>query len=304
MPHMEEFEKQRFAVWFANANCNMTCDYCWQHDEPLPANYGRAATARSLKTLRPDHPVGLEYDAILQSWLKAWNKLKPTVIDITGGEPLILPWMVDFIAQVPVERVAITTNMTGDLAGMIRKVPPEKVVVITASWHPTQKLSLEDFTGKCLMMKHRGFPVNVNFVTWPEQVHLLDYYREWFQRFGLYFHVDPFAVADAQAARAIVPTRSECELVASLASTERQVHPWTEKYGRDYQVRCDAGIRHFCVQPNGDVWRCLTFFVHKLPPMGNLFDDQFELPTSKLPCSLHHSCAGCDRDKVLVELIS
>lgn len=287
------------AVWFTTMACNFKCHYCWEVQAQEHGLYKAA-------------PFGETCD----KWVAAWNKLKPSILDITGGEPFLLPWLTDMIKRLdPDIKLGMTTNISHDLTHFVQEIGPERFVNITCSFHPTENgtarnpMNLYLFTGRALMLKNRGFPITINFVTWPEQLWLIDDFKAWFEQKGLRFHVDsyssisyyPFKFSDkelAYAGKFLAPGRKPPELV--------------QKYGQNYQVTCSGGLSHLSVQPNGDATRCIlehqllhdpAYPKDNVKAVGNILDPDFELWDTELPCNEHFRCPGCDRDKVKFKFV-
>lgn len=278
------------AVWFTTMACNFKCHYCWEVQAQEHGQYKAAPFGDSEKP-----------------WLNAWNKLKPRILDITGGEPMLIPWMPKLLMDLDPEiKLGMTTNISHDMTWFVENIDPKRFVNITCSFHPTENgtgrnpMNLYLFTGRALMLQRRGFPITINFVTWPEQLWLIEDFKTWFEQKGLRFHVDsyssisyyPFKFSESELAHArrfIGPDRAPPELV--------------RKYGQNYQVMCSGGLTHLSVQPNGDANRCILEHQLNINPCGNILDPEFKLWEEELPCNEHFRCPGCDRDKVKVKFV-
>lgn len=280
------------AVWFATMKCDLGCRYCWEVQAEKHGEY---------------KPIPLGTSA--EKWIAAWNRLRPDLLDVTGGEPFLIPWMFDFLAGLaPTIRVAFTTNLTADFTQFVQTVSPSRIAHLTLSWHPSENgtaarpNNLYSFTGKALMLKERGFPVSVNFVGWPEQLWLIDDFKHWFEGKGLSFHVDryssisyyPFDFSERETAQ-----------LAKHLTPQRADHPWMISHGKSYYVACSGGGEHLCVLPDGAAHRCILEHQLQVNRLGNILDDGFSwrFPESKT-CGEHWRCPGCDRDKVRVELLN
>ena len=57
------------AIWWTTMACNFKCKYCWEV---------QAQERGEFKSV-PFRPA--------QDWLEVWNRLRPQLLDITGGEP-------------------------------------------------------------------------------------------------------------------------------------------------------------------------------------------------------------------------
>jgi organic radical activating enzyme len=256
------------ALWFITWKCNYKCPYCWETDRSSPF---------------------LPYDKLAD----AWNRLRPGLLDITGGEPFLQPGFISLLERLDTGgRVAITTNLSQDMMPFVERISPVKVTSMTLSVHPTQAMSLEHFIGRCLLLKHRGFWITVNFVMYPEQMHQAAYYKRRFDELDIRFHVDPYG---QQSEKKFQYNEHELQLLSSMAEEDRKgffstgVRP----------VRCSAGLNHLLALPNGDVYRCLSDHINNRGLLGNLFSG-VNLNQDMVHCDNYNLCAGCDRDKVTV----
>ncbi len=170
------------AIWWTTMACNFKCKYCWEVQ----------AQERGEFKPMPFRPA--------QDWLDAWNRLRPQLLDITGGEPFLMPELLDVVTGLdPAIRVAITSNLSHPLIEFARHVSPERVINVTASFHPmengtrTHPMNPEIFVGRCLFLQNHGFNVTVNVVAWPEQMYLIPAWAEMFRSHDLRFHVDPYS---------------------------------------------------------------------------------------------------------------
>jgi len=271
------------AIWWTTMACNFKCKYCWEV---------QAQERGEFKPV-PFRPA--------QDWLKAWNRLRPQLLDITGGEPFLMPDLLDVLTGLdPAIRVAITSNLSHPLLEFVKRVSPEHVINVTASFHPmengtrTHPMNPEIFVGRCLFLQNHGFNLTVNVVAWPEQMYLIPAWAEMFRSHGLRFHVDPYSSI------AYYP----CE----YSEAERRfLEPWIWENRRaglkgrkpdvPVTVMCSGGVDHINVQPDGSAWRCILERQLGLNPLGNVFDPGFELLQSPLSCAESWQCPACDRDK-------
>lgn len=262
----------RAIVWQERYKCNFSCPYCYIY-------------------MRKQGNLPIWTDVV-----KAFNKLAPQTLDITGGEPFLNPNLVDIInGLTEVPRIGLTTNLSQDIRRFVQEVSPEKVISITLSYHPSQRITAEAFIGKALLLQQRGFKVTVNFVSFPEQMYLLHSTRQMFNGLGIRFHVDPFMQESHEAPY----TYTEAE--------QRFLRPFIED-DRAYRidgvddnvVLCSAGRDYLQVSPEGDAYRCMIHHLHAKDSIGNIFDPDFKLFEEDKICSDYGMCAGCDRDKATI----
>lgn len=268
------------AIWWTTWACNFKCAYCWQVQAQREGMYLAGKFGEPAK------------------WLEAWQRLAPEILDVTGGEPFLVPGLVDILSGLPSSiRLGLTTNLTHDLSDFLERVPPDRFVQVTCSLHPTQpKFNEVVFYGRALQLKNRGYPVMINFVGWPEQLWLAEHYRRITLERGLRFHFDPYSGA-YQEVRWSEQERAE---IARLRGPDREPHPFSSR--GNYDVLCSGGMEHLSVHPDGTAFRCLLDQQWGLPSVGNVFDPAFKPNDSTTPCSEHPRCPGCDRDKVVVTL--
>jgi len=225
-------------------------------------------------------------------WVDVWNGFDGNLtLDITGGEPFLLPGFIDMLKAFNDNiKVAITTNTKCDLTKFVQEISPEKILSLTCSLHPSQSMNIEYFIGKILLLKNRGFPVSVNYVAYPEQLWLIPYFKELVEQVGVRFHVDPYGPGPK---RPYELSEREKEFLSRFVGTDR--HDFFNLEPKMY--RCSGGMNFFSVLPNGDTYTCVTKRYVKEHFVGNVFDENFKPYDEPVKCNAI-SCAGCDVDKV------
>lgn len=273
-------------VWWTSMACNFKCKYCWEVQAQERGEF---------------KPIPLKPAS---EWLVVWNRLKPALLDITGGEPFLMPDLVELIVGLdPSIRVGLTSNLSHPLLEFVRLISPERVVSIAASFHPTENgtrqhpMNPEIFVGRCLFLQSRGFRVTVNCVAWPEQLYLIPAWAEMFRSHGLRFHVDPYSPI------AYYPyeyTDAERRYLEPWVLPNRQTGLRVIQPTKPVVVDCSGGLDHLSVQPDGSAWRCILERQLGINPLGNVFDPGFSLLDQPIPCRESWRCPACDRDKVTV----
>lgn len=267
-------------IWFLTWKCNFKCPYCWE-----------------VQRQRRGEFIPEDFKA-WEDWSQAWNRLRPKTLDITGGEPWLQPGFIEMLeAFDPGIQVAITTNASGDLTEFVQKISPQKVFSMTLSFHPTQRMQPDLFLGKALMLKNRGFNITVNFVTWPEQMWLIPQYKDMFEKYGIRFHVDPYAPTPFYPYEF---SEHEKAFLKQYIGEDRS--HWFGDV-EQYPVLCSGGYDHLNVHPDGDAYRCINDKIFNKNKVGNVLDASFSLNDSWTRCEDYHRCPGCDKDKVKVKRI-
>lgn len=263
------------AVWFVTKNCNLNCPYCDVVDN-------------SVKDTR-----------IYTEWVVAWNRICPDLLDITGGEPFLLPGFVDMLKDIsPSTRFGITTNLTMPMEEFARCIEPKRVVNITCSRHPSMyKQPKEMFDGKVRLLVTKGFKVTVNVVAYPDQMYLIPELKRHYEDMGAHFHVDPFREGGDMLK---YPYSAEQKrFLKRYVTMDRAEYLKDVKYNKAF---CSAGQDHVVVMPNGDFWPCLLYYFRGEEPRGNVFVSHHVFRNGTI-CGEYHNCIGCDRDKVSAEVV-
>lgn len=274
------------AVWFLTMACNYECPYCWEAQYQKKGNF------------KP-HPI-----PPAEKWLEALNRLKPKVLDITGGEPFLMPrfvWLLENLS--PEIRIAITTNLSLNVEEFLKSPAIKKVFSITCSYHPSMSgkgVTLDDFTQKVLGLKEAGVAaVTVNFVAFPGQIGMIPELVLHFERLGIRFHVDPYASMEP-----VELSEIQKNILEKVIEADRKPDAVVGN-----SVMCSGGHSHLSIQPDGTAYRCildkqLTFEKHpNIAPLGNIFDPDFKLNEKMTFCDQRYRCPGCDKDKVTIERI-
>jgi MoaA/NifB/PqqE/SkfB family radical SAM enzyme len=269
------------AIWFLTWRCNLRCAYCWEVQR----------LAKGELEPEPFRPADECADA--------WNRLRPGILDITGGEPFMQPDFLELLDALDDGiRIAITTNLSYDMTEFVGRMSPEKIFSMTVSLHPTQKLPFDHFLGRALLLKNRGFNITVNYVTWPEQLWVLPRYKEAVESAGLRFHVDPYASTPHHPFEF---TEAEKQFMRGYLGEDRDQH-WFGEIDKS-PVMCSGGFNHINVQPDGEAYRCIDDKVRGMSGLGNIFDPAFALNAEWTRCENYWRCPGCDKDKVSVKQI-
>ena len=270
------------AVWYITHVCNNKCPYCHFVQDPESA------------------PIEPFIDSA--RWVEAWNKLKPERLDITGGEPFLQPKFFDLLNGLDSSiKIAITTSLQqipseNSYALFGQRISPEKVDTMTLSYHPTMQ-DWDDWKGKALWLKNRGFYLTCNFVGFPEQEWLIEEIKQRCADMGIRFHLDPYYPPSKIP---YTPNKEEKQNLMRFTEKDRTL-TLNEADVPHKPCYCDAGKNHIQVNPRGDAFRCGTLSDTEGGKMGNILDPDFRLYTdeeiTKYPCEIPWRCQSCDRDK-------
>ena len=268
------FEPKTSAVWIVTRNCTLKCPYCSQFDN--------------------SHVDTRTYP----EWVYVWNNICPDLLNISGGEPFLLPGFVDMLKALhPSIKFSITTNLTLPVEEFARCIDPKRVVNITCSRHPSMyKQPKEMFDGKVLLLVSKGFHVTVNLVAYPDQMYLIPAMKTHYERLGAHFHVDPYREGGGMTNYQY--SQPEKWFLGKYIGKDRK-YPENVKYHKAF---CSAGQDYIFVEPSGDFWACYHDNAVGKEPRGNVFVDT-TIFTHGTVCNDYHACYGCDRDWTHTEVV-
>jgi organic radical activating enzyme len=168
-------------VWMPTLLCNYDCIYCG-------CAMGADFVRRSFQSSYPELNI--------EDWIHIFEKkilseFEVIVFDISGGEPFLSKSILPVLNTIS-ERsfITITTNASVDIIKIIDKNkfrPQDKRInsgiSFHLSWHPLAKdVGFNSFLDKAIYLKERGFLEAVNFVAHSKQLHLIDYYKNIFEK--------------------------------------------------------------------------------------------------------------------------
>lgn len=222
-------------------------------------------------------------------------------MEITGGEPFLLPGLVDMLKGLNSSiKFGITTNLTLPIEEFARCISPKQLLNITCSRHPSMYKQPKDmFDGKVRLLLSKGFHVTVNLVAYPDQMYLIPEMKAHYEKMGAHFHVDPFREGHEMGKYAYTP--DENRFLSKYVTSDRG---WLLDKERDGLKRalCSAGHDHVCVAPNGDYWPCMLYTFQGREPLGNVFIDTSVFRSGTV-CDDYTFCIGCDKDAVYTEIV-
>lgn len=231
--------------------CQNACPECWM----------RATVGTRLMREAATRP--------LDDWLRAVHRDPPDLIDVAGGEPLLVDWLPEFVRGVSPIRVGLSTNALSleGILGLTRERLPN-LVSLNLSYHPATRrpdYSIR-FRAEALALKEAGYSVFVSVVDYSDNV-------ERARR-----------VLDSLAERGVGSVVSPYEEVSSLDT------PMTQG------LACKGGVNHLVVAPDGLAWPCLTSLrapSYQETCLGNWLDGDGTSPAidlSRKPQPCHLPC--------------
>jgi hypothetical protein len=225
--------------------CHNRCEYCW--------------VEQSVR-IHPDLYNVKERPAV--DWYNALKRDRPELVDISGGEPLLLNWVPDLMRAAQSINFGLSTNgLAQDGINNLCKNKIPNLISINVSHHPTVKspgyISTWKFSVMSLMAA--GYLVHCNIVAAPGNKELASDIINWMEVNEVSHEISPY------------------EQVAGLGTL------------RETGLLCQGGINHITVAPDGTAWPCLTSLrspYYKELALGNWLDGTLDISKKPQPCFL------------------
>lgn len=142
--------RDKFTIqWMVTRACNFKCEYCYQPD-----------------TVRTPFKV----DDFIE---KLKGVPQPFRLVITGGEPLIFPWMIEVIQKVGNigGTVSLQTNLSIQARELADNVSPGTVDIIQVSYHPRQRIlpyTVQNLIDDIHYLRKKGFNLTIWHIDYPK----------------------------------------------------------------------------------------------------------------------------------------
>jgi organic radical activating enzyme len=223
--------------------CHNNCAYCW--------------VEQSVR-IHPD--LYKVKERPVEDWYDALKRDRPDIVDVSGGEPLLLNWVPSLMRAAKSITFGLSTNglATDGIKDLCNEFIPN-IVSINVSIHPTSKLrgNFERWKNSVTMLTEAGYRIHCNIVDAPGNVELAKQAIDWLNENKINYVVSPY------------------ELVSGLGTL------------KELGLSCMGGINHITVIPDGTAWPCLTTLrspYYKERSIGNWLDGT--LLENKQPCYL------------------
>ena len=228
--------------------CQNNCPYCWMQN-----TVGR----------RPEMLAANERP--MEDWLKAIYRDGPELIDIAGGEPLLIPWLTMLICECPNTAFGLSTNglaLRG--LGQLIRISPKNLIAINVSYHPRAREHHADYDERYkkaieMLLDTNGKP----------HVNIVDYENNWDRSFWIRNWLET---------QNVKVVKSPYERVDNLGERLEQ------------GLCCQGGINHLTIGPDGSAWPCLTALrspYWRELCLGNWLDSEIDLGKKPQPCHLN-----------------
>lgn len=230
--------------------CHNNCRYCWMQ---------RTVKQRPALYDAPERP--------LEDWVAAINRDSPDIVDIAGGEPLLVGWIPELIRACPEVRFGLSTNGL-ELDEVLRLADNARflsnLISINVSYHPDALARWQGYELRwkkaVTALRAAGFPVSSNLIDYEDHVARCGHIPAWLRSVGVHSVVSPYEIME--------------DLGEKLAQG----------------LCCQGGINHLTVAPDGAAWPCLTTIrspYWQETSLGNWLDGAVDLARKAQPCYLN-----------------
>lgn len=268
--------------------CNYSCSYC------LYEKYFK-------------NKSNVEDKRTVEQWLDYFDKLPPSIVTISGGEPLLYDNLEEILRGISKRHLIsqMVTNVSVNLDRLIRM--KDLGFRIMTSFH-REMTDFDSFLERVLYLRKNGFKVVVNYVATSDNLAEYEKYKKMFEENGVIFRLDA------------------CEdiVLPELANEYRKFKVHGENYisnrhkTDNYHAKsCLGGSKYLIIMPNANVYRCYHGFWYREAKayenlcdqrdfnnffIGNLSESEFVLDKSRYLC--HSPCrSSCDIELGDVELV-
>ena len=228
--------------------CQLRCSYCWvrKHINKVPE--------LTCAETRP-----------LEDWIAATERDMPDILDLGGGEPLSVPWVLDYIRAFPNLQWGLSTNgLNEDKVDELVQQPLPQIISINLSYHP-EAARIYDWYDRTWKREVRELlEADYNVIPNLENTgHNLEWGKwaiDWLAGIGKHMVISPLCGGSPELAQP-----------QPLALT------------------CKAGTNFITIAPDGRAWPCLTSlnsYAWNETSIGNWLDGTIDLSNVPNPCHL------------------
>jgi organic radical activating enzyme len=252
--------------WYATTYCNLKCEFCLIKDE---GHFDCNPKIDHLKLLKT---------------LSSFNK--PFLITFSGGEPFLIPNIVESMKEVAKEHfISINTNLICDnIKEFVKEVNPNKVRDIFAAFHIKELVKhnlIEKYINNFNLCRNAGFNIKASAVAYPPLLPQANKSRELLKKQNINLEFDPF-----------FGEFNGKEYPKSYTDEEMKVFQMDESKKEKFyhfEKMCNAGKNAGMVFPDGTVFACSGVCIK----IGNVYekivfkDNLIKCPNKKCGCPFY-----------------
>lgn len=265
-----------FIQVYPTLRCNQSCSFCFNQNIPGSSSY---------KDMSRDDAHVLA-DILLKAGIRE--------VDILGGEPMLVPWMKDFIMYVTDSDITLNISTNGSLPDVVKDFTEIRtdLMNIGFSVHGFSKthnyLTMADNFSKAVTGIRRTIEAGKNpivkstlmqenkneiyeLVLYLKEMGVKRYYLLHEDIIGRKQHTDCFSFPEFW--EYYCKLRSDLEGILDIGFVAASGF---FKYGIQTPGRCDAGLTKIALLPDGSAFPCNLFFGFDEFHLGNILIDGIE----------------------------
>jgi len=251
--------------WFVTMACNLRCDYC---------------------TLEKNTVVDKKhFETMCSNLIRVIDKTnKIFKINITGGEPFIVPSIIDTLEEITKKHfISLNTNLSLDrIKEFAKRIDVNKVSFINASLHIKElekRGLLNTYIENFCLLRDRCFNINFSVVSFPPLANEASHYLQFFNEKGIRINFVPFLGQYNGKEYPNAYTKQELERFKIQL-------PRLSYYFRKGKI-CNAGYNFAFCWEDGNITPCLYKNMKKIGTV----DTRIELRDDLMVCP--YDMCGC-----------
>lgn len=210
--------------------------------------------------MRPEMMHAAERPAA--EWVTAIRRDHVDLVDIAGGEPFLYDGLLDIVRGCPETPFGLSTNGMSEKVAALAAQRLPNVISVNVSYHPdSQDWAAYDKTWKrhVALLRAVGYGVHTNIVDFEDNVSRAAKTIAWLRMLGVHVAISPY---------------EDCRDLGTLLPQG---------------LRCEGGLAHLNVAPDGTAWPCLTTMRSPYwaeTALGNWLDGMVDITRKSQPCYL------------------
>jgi radical SAM protein with 4Fe4S-binding SPASM domain len=297
-----------FIQLYPTLRCNQKCSFCFNQGIQNGSTY---------KDMEEKNAYNLAHMLI---------KNNIPELDILGGEPTLVPWMIDFSRYVTDSGITLNISSNGSLPKEVKEFAAiqTNILNIGFSLHGFEKthntLTMSEnykvvIAGISAMISSGKNPIVKSTLTYQNKNELREFIAYLGKRGVKRYYLLHEDVLDKNTAACSFSFPEFWGIYSGLRADLKGIidigfvaASGFFKYGKQYHLRCDAGTQKIAVLPDGSAFPCNLFFRFPEFYLGNIFTDgidkivdnpilshfrqQSEKTCASIDCLHHSSCTG------------
>ncbi len=233
--------------WDVTRFCALDCEYCFNPESKKKFT-----------------PIELDIDALLKTLLKTGKIFR---IGFTGGEPLLVPNIIEAIEALQVNGHIISLNtslLNKRVQEFSEKVDPDKTLFVHASYHYHEfkkRGMLGRFAENYRLIEEKGFNIYTEAIAYPKYVSSVDEILEYALTNGIKTKFAPYV--GGYKSKGYPEKYTEGEIAAFNLDYDD-----IDSYSPKGEI-CNAGYSAAVVYSNGEIHKCFNIKER----LGNIYEE-------------------------------